>query len=362
MLLASAGFAAADSQAANEIRDAVAASEFPFMRDVVKPFFERSTATTALIKLGKARGYGAEWSRDTEEWRQAEAVLQAAAPKRALTGEKLPWPDCLEQLSAEELHAFARAVKSPEWREALRQMDLVTAIFGMLSVKDAALFPERDRIVEQAQRDGASMKEPVLQTMREKLGGANLRNCFSVAFLDINRRHMPLVPGEVPDAARIAAPYLERFDARNPQFRGEWLLRAVNAGDLARVSQLLDRGADIDGLAKPPFAGPLVNPLYVAARSRTPNQRAMVELLVARGANVNARTANGQTALYGAVIYGDLDTVKYLIDRGADVLVRSSPDSRLEYIVPADSPTGRFLREKVREEERKRAREGSERS
>jgi hypothetical protein len=327
------------------------------MRDVVRPFIERSTATSALVKLGRTRGYGDEWSRDTKEWREAEAVLQAAAPKRKLSGPPVPWPDCLEQLSADELQSFARFVKSPEWRDMVRWLDLTTAVFGMLAVKDTALFPERDRIVEQVQREGASTNNAAAPAVQERLRGAN--QCERAALLEINMRYMPLVPGEVPDAARLAAPYLERFEARNSAFHVAWMLKAVNAGDLGRVNQLLDHGADINGLAKPPpeafLPGSPVTPLYVAVRSRGPNKRAMLDLLITRGAAVNARTSNGRTALFAAY-ESDLETVKYLVEKGADVLVRDLSGERVYYISPPHSPVGQFLREKVREAQLQRAR------
>ena len=58
----------------------------------------------------------------------------------------------------------------------------------------------------------------------------------------------------------------------------------------------------------------------VAARSGNAD---VVEQLLAKGANVNARAARGQTALMWAVAQKHPDVVKVLLAHGADVHARS---------------------------------------
>src|SRR6185369_2425943 len=61
-------------------------------------------------------------------------------------------------------------------------------------------------------------------------------------------------------------------------------------------------------------------PLMVAARGgKTP----VVEQLIAKGANVNARGARGQTALMWAVSQKHPDVVKVLLAHGADIQAKS---------------------------------------
>lgn len=112
----------------------------------------------------------------------------------------------------------------------------------------------------------------------------------------------------------------------HPQLRID---QANNAGETALmmaalrdeptwVGKLLDKGARIDGAAEPGQAG--WTPLHYAAAS--PGARAL-ELLLARGARVDARSPNGTTPLMMAAQYGTEDAVNTLLKQGADVRLRN---------------------------------------
>jgi ankyrin repeat protein len=100
------------------------------------------------------------------------------------------------------------------------------------------------------------------------------------------------------------------------------LFEAVQVGDVKLAEALLDAGAEVnrrdaDG----------ITPLMQAARGRRPNisdpaptdHPEVVELLIKRGADVNAKTDSGFEALFWAARYGHVRTAKVLIDHGADV-------------------------------------------
>ena len=121
------------------------------------------------------------------------------------------------------------------------------------------------------------------------------------------------------------------------------LLLAINAGDAARVEELLDGGADpnvvfhdrtplmyaaygehaeifrlladrgADLAMRTERAGPLI---AIAAEGGNLD---ILELLVERGADVDARERHGQTPLMLAVQNGHPDAVAFLVEKGADV-------------------------------------------
>ena len=121
------------------------------------------------------------------------------------------------------------------------------------------------------------------------------------------------------------------------------LLRAAKAGDAPAVKLLLAHGANPH---LPNIAG--VTPLMAAAglasneidtrgKFKTSAQAVeCIELLVKAGADVNARDAKGQTALFGAALWGWNDVVKALVAHNADPKIKD-----LNGKTPLDTALGR---------------------
>ena len=71
-------------------------------------------------------------------------------------------------------------------------------------------------------------------------------------------------------------------------------------------------------------------PLHYAAQSilitgsEDKQNKKIAELLIANGADVNARCPDGRTPLYGAVFLGQNEVVELLIAKGADVNAKVS--------------------------------------
>lgn len=84
---------------------------------------------------------------------------------------------------------------------------------------------------------------------------------------------------------------------------------AAGAGHQALVEFLLHRGAEIDARADTGYT-----PLHLASGL---SQKAIAEALIARGANVNAKDVRG-TPLHAAVIRGDLAITELLLKKGSD--------------------------------------------
>jgi hypothetical protein len=93
------------------------------------------------------------------------------------------------------------------------------------------------------------------------------------------------------------------------------LEKAIQTGNTAQVSQLLDRGADISAKDCNGWT-----PLILAADKGNVE---CIRLLLDRGANVNEKSAFGETALYFAAANNHPDLVKLLLDHGADVNCKS---------------------------------------
>jgi ankyrin repeat protein len=93
------------------------------------------------------------------------------------------------------------------------------------------------------------------------------------------------------------------------------LMMAALKGDLAGAQLLLEHGAKINH--------PGWSPLHYAASGPEPE---LVQLLLDRGAEIDAASPNGSTALMMAAQYGPEDSVKLLLDRGADPKRRNQLD------------------------------------
>ncbi len=127
---------------------------------------------------------------------------------------------------------------------------------------------------------------------------------------------------------------------------------AAGTGDIVRVRQLLDQGADVNVKNTDQRT-----PLHEAAwnghtgtaelllgkgadvNARESNQRTplheaawnghtgIVELLLGKGADVNARDTGQRTPLYEAAVKGHTGTVELLLGKGADINARASDHS-----------------------------------
>jgi ankyrin repeat protein len=83
------------------------------------------------------------------------------------------------------------------------------------------------------------------------------------------------------------------------------------------VKALLDAGADVN---LPSRESMKVTPLASAAAAK---QTDLARVLIAHGANVNARAASGHIPLHEASANGNVELVKLLIESGADVNART---------------------------------------
>ena len=92
------------------------------------------------------------------------------------------------------------------------------------------------------------------------------------------------------------------------------LIRAAEDGDVVRVGELLDEGADVDRVTDGRF--PWTPLMHASFRGRT----ACVKLLLARGADPNRQDLDFYTAITLAAGEGHWEIVRLLVDHGADPL------------------------------------------
>jgi len=93
---------------------------------------------------------------------------------------------------------------------------------------------------------------------------------------------------------------------------------AIEEGDFEMADEWLEQGADIDARFK--LSQGYTTLMMVARKEWEPET---IEFLLERGADVNVRTFNGRTALYVAAANGRTQHVRMLLEAGADVNLRN---------------------------------------
>lgn len=111
-----------------------------------------------------------------------------------------------------------------------------------------------------------------------------------------------------------------RVDLPNSAGETPLMMAALRDQD-AWVTRMLDKGARIDGAAEPGKPG--WTPLHYAASS--PGAKAL-QVLLSRGARIDARSPNGTTPLMMAAQYGTEEAVDLLLKQGADLRLRNDLD------------------------------------
>lgn len=100
-----------------------------------------------------------------------------------------------------------------------------------------------------------------------------------------------------------------KVELRNPQGESPLMIAAIK-GNMEAARALIERDADVNKTGW--------TPLHYAASGTGPVQPAMIALLLENHAYIDAESPNGSTPLMMAAQYGTRESVKLLLDEGAD--------------------------------------------
>ena len=109
--------------------------------------------------------------------------------------------------------------------------------------------------------------------------------------------------------------------------------KAAANGDIATIKQYLQAGVDVNAKEHPGGSQPL---LVAAAFGRLEAAR----LLIENGANVNAKSNDGATALHGAAFFCHTEMVELLVAKGAEVNAKNNKGE-----TPLDAVAGQWSSE-----------------
>ena len=124
------------------------------------------------------------------------------------------------------------------------------------------------------------------------------------------------------------------FDDLKP--KGDSIWSAAAEGNLNAVKKYLAKGIDINAKG-----GSLKSTVLLSATLY--DQVEMVEFLIQNGADVNAKSEDGTTALHAAAFLGQYKVAKLLIQNGADVNARNNDGETVISGTMADWETTKFI-------------------
>jgi ankyrin repeat protein len=114
----------------------------------------------------------------------------------------------------------------------------------------------------------------------------------------------------------IAAVVLLGCGPSPSEFKDSQLRSAVKAGSIGEVKKAIANGANVNSMGFRSY-GSLVKPPLHEAASR--GHKEIAQLLIAKGANVKAKTDDGKTPLHSAAAKEHENIAELLIAKGADV-------------------------------------------
>lgn len=148
-----------------------------------------------------------------------------------------------------------------------------------------------------------------------------------------------LQTGDLDFLAGLGPEFAASIDAHSGQ---PWLFHAIDLGSLASLHWFLAQGVDLasrDRAGRLPLQAAVERAAAVDEFDDAPEDPlALIDALLEAGAQINAASAQGLTALHVAAALGLLDVVTLLLERGADANLRDegfAGSTALDYAVQA---------------------------
>ncbi|MFC1716254.1 ankyrin repeat domain-containing protein [Candidatus Poribacteria bacterium] len=299
---------------------------------------EWEKAPIELVVIGSAEVWGAAANGDIKAIKQLLAKgadVNARDIKDGMT--PLSWAALLSQTETAELLIQKGADVNARNRDGATSLH-VAAFFGQAEA--ARLLIQKGADVNARSGDGATPlhvaaflgRTATAELLIQKGADVNARNNDGATSLDalaIDKETTEFVATllgikvdekEVEIGRTKIAGILRQHNAKSgyelqPLRDDIWI--AARTGNMEAIKQHLVKGADVNDMDRK-FG---VTPLSWAALL---GQTVAIELLIQRGADVNARGRDGGTPLHGAAFLGQTEAAELLIQKGADVNARDN--------------------------------------
>lgn len=142
----------------------------------------------------------------------------------------------------------------------------------------------------------------------------------------------PIIEATRDGHGRVVEILREYGPKASPRHKIDAFERAIDDRDALAAKQLIDAGVDPNGRSLQYQDMPLLTRALFALRPE------IAEMLIAHGADVNAKDRYGRTPLMGAAGLGSAELVKQLLEKGADPYARdNSGDNAIHYARRAKS-------------------------
>jgi ankyrin repeat protein len=187
--------------------------------------------------------------------------------------------------------------------------------------------PKKMAYIERLKTEGAIIHEKIRQGFEGRISENSESNSNTTKPETINTSSQekltqpsPLqgsteVPVTTPSPAPTPTPVntKDRFISKDKNIDFE-LGKAANAGDITKVKELINKGADVNNTKGFNKTTPLMSAIMGGEKSIE-----AVKILLEKGANVNDKDSEDMSPLLWAVYTGNVEELKLLISKGADV-------------------------------------------